>query len=443
MSNGPADQANEFPLRFHEERLTDGARFALPPRRLKRARSIGAVVVSVALVAGAVLVSWMVVFIGGGWRMVQQGDAFGWALCGLGATAVVGMGKCWQYVLLGLAIFMNRTACLIELVGDQLLVHEKYFGRQWTRKVKTAISEFRDLRVGKARLESSKADNTTLESWLGAFDNAIFATGPVGPAVPVHPTGPVKSIAALKPTVIVACYPHQLLCQLAASLRDHLPGVTTLTTAESLTTCPLNEHMSFQVVSPPRDSDILIEQRTDGATYRVPPAGFAKGSKGLFTFAIFWNVIVLALVTFVGFAMANDLDGSIAFFGLLLVPFVAIGIGVALAAANMARRKTAIVTAGREVFVISEGIFGKKTRTWHADDLDFVCAGPSGLTVNDVTVMELQFHQGGGKFGVLSERSREELMWLATRISCELGLLTIDVGSASELPLVTSDQGDG
>ena len=398
-----------FPHRYHEERLADGVRYTLPPRRLHRLRWAGAAVLGTALFAALFLCGWMAIPVAAGWQMIQQGGAFGWALCAFGALALFGLNKCWGLMLLGVAILTNRTACEVALRDQELLVHERYFGCRWTRKIDAAASELRGLHTGAARLEKSQADNTSLKAWLGDYDHAIFATQSNGKSV-----------------MIVACYPRQLLSQLADALADQLPEITQVTDQ------PLETNRVMKVEQPwiidlaqPADSDIAAQRRPDGTTYRVPAAGFAKGAHGLHWFAIFWNSIVAILMIPIVTGVLTK-PAEVALEALNMLPFLAIGIGVALAAINMARRKTAIVTAGHQLMVISEGIFGQKTRTWNADELKFVCVGPSELAVNDVPVMELQFHQNGGKFGVLSELSNDELNWLAARISHELGLIRSD-----------------
>jgi hypothetical protein len=197
-------------------------------------------------------------------------------------------------------------------------------------------------------------------------------------------------------------------------------------TARATTPDGAEAPLIFKVVKKPVASDIQVERRAGGSTYRVPAAGMLKGSKGLFLFAVIWNVfisfflIALAAACFKNAQMKNFLPI------LFMLPFIAVGVGTMLWSVNMGRRKTAIVTAGDELLVISEGIFGKNTRRFNADALSSVHMGPSGMSVNDVPVMELQFHAGGGKFGVLSERSNDELEWLAVQVSLELGLLEVD-----------------
>jgi hypothetical protein len=94
-----------------------------------------------------------------------------------------------------------------------------------------------------------------------------------------------------------------------------------------------------------------------------------------------------------------------------------------LAAVNSGKRRTAIAVAGDGLLIISDSIFGRKRREWLASQIDQIRCGDSGVEVNDVPLKELQIHpRSGRKFGLLSERSEEELRWLAYELNQALNV---------------------
>jgi hypothetical protein len=182
-----------------------------------------------------------------------------------------------------------------------------------------------------------------------------------------------------------------------------------------------------QVISlaQPAGSQIVVERFADGLTLQVPPAGLWRGTGGLFVFAILWNSIIgiitaVMLGAFFGDAMG---DKSIWILPLFLSVFWLAGIGILLGSLNMGRRRAAIAVTGGTLMVIQTGIFGSKQRDWPPGDVEAVRAGPSGMTVNDEPVLELQIFDGGAhKFGLLSGRSDAELRWLAAELRQALGV---------------------
>lgn len=411
----------DLALQYREARLHDGVRFALPKRQLGRIRLLGLAAVICGLLGLTFLGGWMALWISAGWKVVQQGQWFGWGICAVGLCALAALRKCLALCQFGLATATNGTSSEIEIRDETMQLYERFLSMRWNRKLQIPVSEIRTLHVGPARLPTSKADDVAIESWLGTFDCAIVA-----------------DVAGQEAPVLIApCYPPTLLEKLADRLATVLPVAAVVHRAETVSADGSSSDdlpaLVTRIVKRPAASDIQVESRPEGTTYRVPAAGLLKGSKGLFLFAVVWNVFIS--VFFLGFAAALIKEPKMPhLLGVLFaVPFVAVGVGTMLASINMGRRKTAIVTAGSEVLVVSEGIFGKKTRRWHADQLSSVHVGPSGMSVNDVPVMELQFGAGQGKFGVLSERNNDELQWLAVQIGLELGLLA----SVQQTPVST------
>lgn len=179
---------------------------------------------------------------------------------------------------------------------------------------------------------------------------------------------------------------------------------------------------------PPAGSQIAIERFADGLTIQIPPGGLWRGTKGLFFFAVIWNGFLLFLTPcLVGAVLGNEgqknADQAVWILPLILSIFWLVGIGILVGSINMAYRKAAIAVTGGTLMVIQTGIFGSKQRDWESGDVGAIRAGPSGMTVNDKPVLELQILDGGGsKFGLLAGRSDEELGWLARELAAALAV---------------------
>ena len=99
------------------------------------------------------------------------------------------------------------------------------------------------------------------------------------------------------------------------------------------------------------------------------------------------------------------------------------GIGLLLGGLNMGLRRAAIAFTSGTLMVIQTGLFGSKQRQWMYDAVAAVRAGPSGMTVNDQPVLELQiFGKEPSKFGMLAGRGDPELLWLASELREALGV---------------------
>jgi hypothetical protein len=184
---------------------------------------------------------------------------------------------------------------------------------------------------------------------------------------------------------------------------------------------------AYQPLPPPEGSRITIERFPDGLTIQLPAAG-ASGAKGMLSFAVILNG-VLAFIT--GFVLlmffADNLkhQGPLWVLPAFLSFFWLVGICFLLASLNMARRRAAFAYTGGTLMVIQTGLFGSKTRDFEPGDVEAVRVGPSGMTVNDVPIRELQIIDGGAaKFSLLAGRSEAELDWLAAELRAALRVPT-------------------
>ncbi|MBP89455.1 MAG: hypothetical protein CMJ64_22555 [Planctomycetaceae bacterium] len=262
-----------------------------------------------------------------------------------------------------------------------------------------------------------------VSKWLGDSEAALVAETSDG-----------------KEFLVAVAYPRDLLLQLAEDLAPRLEAET-MVASEVIARDPLKtleerpSAKSIEVVegppaeqddvlcpSQPADSIATIERRPYGITIDIPPAGIWKGSRGLTFFAVIWNGFLSIFITVIVLSMtgAIEVEGDKPGWLMLLfmIPFLAVGVGVALAAINMGRRHATIATADDLVMVVRHSIFGKKTHEWSADKIDEIKVGPSGMEVNDVPVMELQIHsRSHKKFGCLSQLDQDELAWISGELN--------------------------
>jgi hypothetical protein len=176
---------------------------------------------------------------------------------------------------------------------------------------------------------------------------------------------------------------------------------------------------AYQPLPPPTGSRITVERFPDGLTIKIPPAGIS-GAKGMLFFAVILNG-VLTFITAVVLLMFFDgnlkQNGPIWVLPLFLSFFWLVGFCFLLASLNMARRRAAIACAGGTLMVIQTGLFGSKQRDFEPGDIEAIRVGPSGMTVNDVPIRELQIFDGGAdRFALLAGRSDAELDWLAAEL---------------------------
>ena len=76
-----------------------------------------------------------------------------------------------------------------------------------------------------------------------------------------------------------------------------------------------------------------------------------------------------------------------------------------------------------ELRVAQDDLFGAKRRSWRREELAAICAGASGMAVNDVPIIELQVHPVSGKqTGFFAGRDERELRMMATELRQALKL---------------------
>jgi len=185
-----------------------------------------------------------------------------------------------------------------------------------------------------------------------------------------------------------------------------------------------------EIPAQPAGSRCVLDMQDNGLTLTVPPAGIVKGSKGLFTFGLFWSLITMGIA--VAFAMSaisgqgiggGDLAGLL-FAGLLLLVFSGIGIWMLIWSIHVGKRRAIFDVVGSSLVVSRQGLFGLKQDEMSADQIESIDLGPTGTKVNNKDINALVIHRGRslGKLMLLSQLDDEEIRWIAAVLRVALGV---------------------
>jgi len=370
-----------------EELLPDGVRYTLPQRHLGNLRWIG-----------HFLALFGLAFVGGSlFAMVHNLSAMFGGQGGIDWFEAFETLFCLPFLVAGGFVFgigqlIVRGHNVIELRGGVLKTTERagLFHRSWKRNV----DEITSLAAYRAPVK---------------LNDQPVKSGPLAEA------GFIKVESGDRRRFLLAVvYPYTLCTKLAEDLGRRLHAKVELPEKPwdiELEGAPPSGAPA--TAERPKASNVKLERFDDGLTLKVPPAGL-KGSKGLFGFSLFWCGLMAVFTSIVALAGIDTGDSSIWILVGFLALFWLIGAGLMAGALNMAKRQAVLAVVDDSLMVLQTGLFGSKRKEWTRDQLESVCCGPSGMTVNNVPVMELQIHpREGKKFGLLASRSNAELRWMA------------------------------
>lgn len=401
----PRDATPALPAEIEiEDIFPAGTRYRLPRRRM-------GMIALLPFLGGIAILAFMVFwargFVGGCVGL------FGPAGMLAGLVAAPGFFAACCAIAIGLAMAAGRSE--IEVSEGELRLIERLGPFRYRRKAKTAdLTRF-------AITKGPTSDETTGPNAAAFLDlGAIRVERATGKPLWGAMAYPFALLRPLADTLAVECAKEAH----SFDNRDAPPAAKVIAVVEEQPEpddalapglrCP---HVPTQ----PAGSKVTLEEVPGGMTLLVPPAGVMCGSSGLFFFAITW----LGFMTIFSFAFglasltgeAHNIQsmwevvGIVAFFG----AFWSVGIGLMLAAVNLGRRQAALAVANGRLMIVQTGLFGTKKREWACENLRRIGIGPSGWSVNDVPVLELQIHpHDEKKHGMLAGRETQELAWMAT-----------------------------
>ena len=381
----------------------DGTRYVLPPRHLEQGRKIGIGLLVVGLFVGAFMFFWMSAPIG---SALDTEGPMRWFLFLFGLMGLPGLLVGLGLIVVGVGLLTGASRCEVAVEPARLATTEIVGCIRWTwRRPVQDIERF----VAGTKSKLSRRSSTSPSDMEA---NAILAEG-----------------EDMKDLWIAPGYPSELTHELLGHLQRavghaevEIMPLSGEVTGEG-TRAALDGGPEPAVIRP-MGSDIVIEEQSSGTTLIVPPAGLFKGSKGLFLMSVIWLLVCGGIF---GVVLKESFSGSkggdIGMVVLMALLFVAIGVALLLCAINMGRRRVLLVASKELLAYRRTGPFGTREQKMHTGDLASIRVGPSGMSVNDKPVMELQIHtQSGKKRGLLSQRKLDELEWIAFELRQATGL---------------------
>lgn len=383
----------------------NGTCFTLPPRQLDKGRQAGLFIMAIGLVVTGFMCAWMYAPISSGLRGDGPMDWFAILFGLLGTPGLLaGLGVTG----LGVAIMFNLTHSEVVVGRDNIWSVERMGGLAWKRKRPVESIE----RLVVTEPLTAQSQNGPTQYPMGKKAIALRAEGPT-----------IKSL------VIAPGYPEAMVRDLANRLSDVMGHDRTRLVAEDRTIEVVDEPQTdgdeeeLTLYQPPGSTAEYMERR-DGITIIVPPTGLWKGSKGLFLFSILWNAFISVFAVVIGRDLIGGSTNSESpWMILFLLPFFAVGLGMLYASINMGRRRVFLAVIDGSLAYRRIGPFKVAEHKMRADEVSAIRMGPSGMSVNNVPVMELQIHRTRGKkIGMLSQRDNAELSWIAQQLRRALGV---------------------
>ncbi len=390
--------------------------------------------------------------------------------------AFVPMLFCLPFVLIGgalvlstLGLWLTRTTIRIE--GDELIVKDGLGPFGLTRRRHADDLAGFKIDVGASRTNGGPSK---------PMDHFASLTASLAePPNPDHGPDGKKRM----PFAIAIGYPRDLLHDLADQLAEAFRTTGRLGPERELTVTEDVKDLDhddddFALDTPdsvpdqPADSTITIEAQPHGVTYHAPAKGVVKGSSGFFTFGLIWNAIVFAILGVIFFGEPTTENGQPINWSsivpiLIVLAFVAVGVGMMYAALRMGTRHVTLkvlhndthaprdhhrAASTADLFIEEAHLFGKKQYDLPAGSVAAIRVGHSGMSNNDEPVNNLRvtltpeasaqakdsakaaprFHDPDESakprktkaktLGFFTERDDDELRWLAARLRADLNV---------------------
>jgi len=296
----------------------------------------------------------------------------------------------------------------IELQDDRLIATQRHGLVCWRRTI--PVSAIKRFQVKSSDISESQL---AVDSALSAL-NVVLADGKLKNLAWGYPKTMLKALATHLTEEYVHLYGAPLLDQVdpAAMVEERTLGQNRL--PETALDGDGTDHDENTIPPLPAESTIRLEEHDAGLTITIPPVGIRKGAKGLFGFAIFWNVF-MAVFTALWFGSGGIKAGweLVIISGFLLV-FWSVGIGTLLSSINAGRRQAILDVVGDTLLITERNLFKTRQTEIPRDNIQSIRMGPSGTEINDTPIMNLQIRlKKGKKIGVLSQLTNDELAWIA------------------------------
>ena len=385
------------PREIQTEHWPERATFDFPNRPLGNLRFVGLLPI-----AFAVCFAWLPLqqVVRAARRFLESNAApFDWAFAAFMSIFVI-----VAFVPFRLGVFVLAGRTRLVVTRHHLIVTEIAGPLRWSRKMR--LAEIERLEVGVPD-DSRDTVNLAVLSRLGAT-TAVLKSG--------------------KKRMLLLGYPKEWIEAVTSELSELMrqQGVAGIVTHVHLQKKD-EKTLPQDIAAPkPAGTNVSMENRGNGVLITIPPSGLRKGAKGLFSFAVIWCVFMAVFTAAPLWGKAAAKKSVTAFnhvFLLFIGFFWLIGLAMLLGAWNLGRRRATILAEHGDLRVEQKGLFGTKIHQWRRGDIAGVRADTSGITVNDVPLLQIQVHpRTGSKVGLLTGRPEDELRWIAAEMRRALDL---------------------
>lgn len=409
---------------FQVESSIDRVLIELPQRNLGQERvTIGWIMTGFGFFITAFLLVWTLGMTIPGLVVVAQGDWFGIPFVIIGLFGLFGLVQAQKLLAGGITVLRNRTRCSIEITPDRILSTEHLM---WTRfRRKTPVTQIAKLVVALWKEPTGAPKSGGLVGLVSDHVGVLSAT---------LTNGKAKHLAFAYPHATIERLSEVVQREIGRLSGQSIPvdfvekgstGSAAALVGGDLEISDTVGGAPLRPVSKPANCQIEQVEMRGTTAFKIPPKGLVKGSHGLFPFAIFWTVFALVIGSVFFFAMDFQEEGMVVLFPLGIVSlFVVVGIAMLIGGINMGTRSVMIGVADGLLFWERKSIFGTKWQEIAAEEVQQVGVGPSGMSVNDVPIMQLSITtRDGRQLGMLSQLTNAELEWLAWELNEALGLV--------------------
>lgn len=376
-----------LPREIQTEHWPDRTRYDLPRRPIGKLRWIGLVPIGFGVLFAQMPVRSLLSFA----QRLAEGKG---GAPELAFAAFLSLFLLAALVPFGLGLFMLAGRTRLVVHDNRIRVTELAGPFRYTRKLRFEDVDRLELRTGFSGEEATRQT-------AGAL--ARFATL-------------TARLRDGKQRLVLIGYPSDWLEPLA----EELTGLMQLKGA-SVAVRKIEGQASSEAVpveekaGPPVGTRIVLTRQVNGLRVEVPPKGFRGNPGSMLGFGLFWCLFI-GVFTF----LARSAPWPA---WLFLLVFWAVGLGMVFGAINFARRRFTIEVESDRVRVEQHGLFGSKSWVWDKSELAAVRADASGMKINNVPVLELQWHLAAGKkVGTLAGRTEAELQWIAAEVRQALNL---------------------
>ena len=403
---------------YQVEQTSEGYIYRLPSRNSIQIRNLAFFMLALGIFGMLFMLAWIATPVAGGIGMLAQNNLFGLASIAFGTLGLIGLYPIWRILAAAVAVLRNDFRCDIEIRAKHLYCTELMGWTSWKRK--TLISNISRLEIVKAKEISPNLPGT-----IPNLDSFALIK-----AVSENEEKSFRLAFAYGDSILIPLAQElalQLNKKYEPSYSKDAKGITKpVSTIVTTTTLSDDEDSDCQIQ--PANSRIEIIRKDKSIAFSVPPAG-KKGTHGLY-----WSSIAMLSITSlisIGFICAVFSDDGFKEFGIwgmigliaFLSLFFAVGIGVLLGALNMAKRTVMLSVNNGALFIERKSIFAIKWIEFERKNVAAICKGPSGMTINDVPVTELQIiDTEGAKQGLLSQLPANEISWLVYELTVALGV---------------------